>query len=211
MQLATLDWILLAVLGLSMLIGAWRGIVAEIFAIAGWVASYVLAQIFADVAGQVLPLDGMGAPPRYAAGFAAVFVLSLIACSLLTWVAKKMIESVGLRPIDRTLGAAFGALRGALITLAVATAVLMTPLKNGAWWQQSLGAGLLTSALQALKPVLPAQYGHYIQAAASVPPAAWRTALGKQPFYLARQASVAAPINAVAQRGSIGNALCVES
>jgi membrane protein required for colicin V production len=171
MNITAFDWIVLAVLLLSMALGAWRGLVHEVLAVLGWVAAFILAQLYATTVGQLLPLQGAGAPVRYAAGFAAVFISTVIACSILTWLIKQMIEGVGLRPIDRTLGAAFGVLRGLLILLAVATVVLMTPLKRGDWWQQSASAGPLSSMLKGIKPVLPAEFGQYIQAAAKVAPA----------------------------------------
>ncbi len=170
MNLSTFDWILLAVLLLSMLLGAWRGLVHEVLAVVGWIAAFVLAQLYAAVVGDLLPMEGAAAPVRYAAGFAVVFIGTVIASSLLTWLVKTMIASVGLRPVDRTLGAAFGVVRGLVILLAVTTVVLMTPLKNSAWWQQSAGAGVLSTALKGLKPVLPAQVGQYIQAAAGALP-----------------------------------------
>lgn len=165
MQFATLDWVLLAVLALSMLLGALRGLVHEVLAVLGWIAAFVLAQMFASAAGQLLPLDGMADALRYAAGFVAVFVGVAFAAGLLAWMVKKMVESVGLRPVDRVLGAAFGIVRGMIILLAIATLVLMTPLKQGDWWQQSAGAGALSTLLKGLKPVLPSQFGQYIQAA----------------------------------------------
>jgi membrane protein required for colicin V production len=41
---AALDWIFAAVLLASMAIGAWRGLVFEVLSVAGWVASFFLAQ-----------------------------------------------------------------------------------------------------------------------------------------------------------------------
>ena len=166
MNITTFDWVLLAIVLLSMALGAWRGLVHEVLAVVGWIAAFVLAQLYAQAAGQWLPLQDVSAPVRYAAGFAAVFIGTVVVCTLLTWLVKKMIESVGLRPVDRTLGAAFGVLRGLVILLAITTVVLMTPLKNGAWWQQSAGAGALSDLLKSIKPVLPAQLGQYIQVAA---------------------------------------------
>jgi membrane protein required for colicin V production len=169
MSLAPFDWILLAILLLSMLLGAWRGLVSEVLSVLGWIAAFVVAQIYASAVGQMLPMDGASEPMRYAAGFVAAFVGTAFAAGLLTWLAKKLIEQVGLRPVDRTLGAAFGVLRGAVILLALATVILMTPLKNGQWWQQSAGAGMLGSVLKSLKPVLPAKLGQYINAGVASP------------------------------------------
>ncbi len=169
MNITTFDWILLAIVLLSMALGAWRGLVHEVLAVVGWIAAFVLAFKYGTWAGSMLPLSGAGQGVSNVAGFACVFIATTIVCSLLTWVIKKMIESVGLRPVDRTLGAAFGIVRALVILLAVTTVVLMTPLKNGDWWQQSAGAGALSNLLKGIKPVLPTQLGQYIQAAAYAP------------------------------------------
>jgi membrane protein required for colicin V production len=162
MNIAVLDLILLGVLLLSMLIGAWRGLVYEVLSLAGWVAAFIAAQIFASTVGNWLPITGMSEPVRYAAGFVATFIAAIFAAGLVAWLAKKLIAQVGLRPADRALGALFGLVRGCVILLAAATVIHMTPLKDGVWWTQSIGAGVLNAALSGLKPVLPASIAQYI-------------------------------------------------
>jgi membrane protein required for colicin V production len=166
MQIAALDWMLMGVLLLSMALGAWRGLVYEVLSVMGWVASFVIAQLYAATVGQMLPMSGATDALRYAAGFMLTFIASAFAAGLLAWLAKKLIETVGLRPVDRTLGAFFGLLRGIVILLAATTAVLMTPLKEGQWWKQSAGAGILSATLKAVKPILPSEVGQYISAKA---------------------------------------------
>jgi membrane protein required for colicin V production len=122
----------------------------------------VLAQWWAPEVAMKLPMSGAAEPIRYAAGFVVVFVGAVFAAGLLAWVAKKLIEAIGLRPVDRTLGAAFGLVRGLVLLLAAAVVVDMTPLKSDAWWQESKGAGVLTAALKGLKPVLPEEFGRYL-------------------------------------------------
>lgn len=162
MNIATLDWILLGALLLSLLIGAWRGLVYEVLSLAGWVAAFIAAQIFAGTMGAHLPMAGGAEPMRYAAGFVITFIAALFIAGFIAWLAKKLIAHVGLRPVDRALGALFGLARGALILLALATVVQMTTFKDGAWWKQSIGASVLNAALTGLKPVLPAQIAQYI-------------------------------------------------
>jgi membrane protein required for colicin V production len=149
-----------------MALGAWRGLVYEVLSVMGWVASFVIAQLYAATVGQMLPMSGATDALRYAAGFMLTFIASAFAAGLLAWLAKKLIETVGLRPVDRTLGAFFGLLRGIVILLAATTAVLMTPLKEGEWWRQSAGAGILSATLKAVKPILPSEVGQYISAKA---------------------------------------------
>lgn len=153
---------MLAVLAVSLALGAWRGLVYEVLSVLGWVASFVLAQWWAPEVAMKLPMSGAAEPIRYAAGFVVVFVGAVFAAGLLAWVAKKLIEAIGLRPVDRTLGAAFGLVRGLVLLLAAAVVVDMTPLKSDAWWQESKGAGVLTAALKGLKPVLPEEFGRYL-------------------------------------------------
>jgi membrane protein required for colicin V production len=113
-----LDWIILGSLTLSMLLGAWRGLVYEVLSVMGWVSAFILAQWFAPDMAQLLPMRGAGEAVRYAAGFVLVFVLSVFAAALLARLAKTLFSLVGLQPVDRILGAIFGLVRGAVLVLA---------------------------------------------------------------------------------------------
>lgn len=160
--MATLDWVFVGVLVLSLALGAWRGLVYEVLSVLGWIAAFVLAQWLAPDAAALLPLGGVGAGLRYAAGFVLVFVVAAFLAGLVAWLLKKAVERVGLRPVDRTLGAAFGLVRGGVLLLAAAVVVNMTPLQSGQWWTESKGAGVSTAVLRGLKPVLPESFGRYL-------------------------------------------------
>lgn len=154
-----LDWIFLVVLGASLLIGAWRGLIFELFSLAGWVAAFFAAQWLAADVGQRLPVAGGEGALSYAAGFAVVFVIAVFVFGLVAWLAKKMIEAIGLRPADRSMGALFGLVRGGVLLLVVAVIVGLTPLRDNAWWKESLGAYVLTQVLESLRPALPQEFG----------------------------------------------------
>lgn len=160
--MSAVDWVLLVVLVASVAIGAWRGLVFEVLSVAGWIAAFVAAQWLAPQVGVWLPMEAAAEQMRYVAGFALVFVLAVFAAGFLAWLVKKMVEAVGLRPIDRMLGAMFGIVRGAVLLLAATVIVGMTPLGASAAWQESKGAPILSSWLKALKPILPEQFGKYL-------------------------------------------------
>ncbi|MDV7392270.1 CvpA family protein, partial [Arthrospira platensis SPKY1] len=120
------DWILLAVLLLSVLLGMWRGLVYEVFSVAGWVAAFVLAQAYAVEVARWLPLQSVAEPVQLAIGFAVVFVLVAFAGGFVAWLVRKLVVSVGLRPVDRVLGGAFGVARGLVMLLGLAVVVSMT-------------------------------------------------------------------------------------
>jgi membrane protein required for colicin V production len=164
--LATLDWVVVGVLAVSVLLGLWRGLVYEVLSVLNWIAAFLLAQWLAPYVGDWLGREGFGVrePLRYAAGFAAVFIATLIVGSLLAWLLKKLVEAIGLRPVDRALGGLFGLVRGLVAVLALAVVVHLTGLRNGGWWTESVTAGVATAALRGLKPVVPEKFGAFLPA-----------------------------------------------
>lgn len=160
--MAALDWVFVVVLLASMLIGAWRGLVFEVLSLLGWVVSFFIAQWFAMDMAAWLPMGESAEAVRYAAGFVAVFVLAVFACGFLTWLVKKLVDSIGLRPADRSLGALFGVLRGLVLLLVLAVVAGMTPVHEAAWWGESQAAPVLTEVLRGLKPALPDEFGRYL-------------------------------------------------
>ncbi len=150
--MAVLDGVLLGILVVSMLLGAWRGLVFELFSLVGWVVGFFVARLFAEDVAAWLPLDG----------FVLAFVLIVFAWGLLSALAKQLVEFVGLRPVDRTLGAVFGVLRAAVLILVLAVVVVSTPLREHDWWTQSQAAPWLTDAVASVLPALSVQWGRWL-------------------------------------------------
>lgn len=161
--MSAVDWVLLAVLALSLLVGAWRGVVYELLLLAAWVVAFVLAQWYAPAVADRVPMGNASEPLRYAAGFALVFIGAVFAGGLVAALIKKLVAAVGLRPVDRLLGMVFGLVRGLVLLLAVTVVVNMTPLGTSAAWRESWGAQWLTATLHGLKPVLPEAFARYLR------------------------------------------------
>lgn len=159
-----LDWIFATVLLLSMLLGAWRGLVFEVLSLFSWVAAFVLAQWFALDAASYLPVGGGSDAMRYAAGFAVVFFVVVLLGSLVAVIVKKLTVAVGLRPLDRALGAVFGSVRGVLLLLLATVVVGMTPMKTSPAWQASVGAGVAVAVLKGLRSALPSDMEKFLPA-----------------------------------------------
>ena len=160
--MAALDWVFAAIMAASLLLGAWRGLVYEVLSVASWIAAFILAQMFAPDVAAMLPMGQAPQVARSAAGFVLVFLAVVLAGGLVAWGTKKAVEAVGLRPVDRVLGAGFGAVRGALLLMAVAIVVNMTGLRRADAWVESKGAAISTAAVKQLKPVLPERFGQYL-------------------------------------------------
>ncbi len=159
-----LDWIFAAVLLLSVLLGAWRGLVYEVLSLVSWLAAFVLAQWFAPDVAQRLPMSGASDMVRYAAGFVLVFIVTVMLGGLLATLVKKLLATVGLRPVDRVLGAAFGLTRGVLLLLLATVLVSLTPLNASAAWKESVGAGVALTVLKGIRPALPQDLDRFLPA-----------------------------------------------
>ena len=160
--LTPLDWVFAAILLVSLLLGAWRGLVYETASLLGWIAAFVLAYWLGPEVGGWLPMGGASAPLRHAAGFALVFIAVAFGGGFVAWLARRLVGKLGLRPVDRMLGAVFGLLRGAIVLLGLAVVVQLTPLRSEGWWRQAQATPLLLETLALLRPALPPELGQYL-------------------------------------------------
>ena len=154
-DLSWIDWALLTVLLVSVVVGLLRGFVFEVMSLIGWLVAWFGAQYLARDLAPWLPVGTPGSALNLAAAFVLAFVGILIVWALLARLLRLLIHATPLSVPDRLLGAVFGLLRGGVLLLAVASAVLLTPAAQSQGWQASHGARWLGLTLRALKPLLP--------------------------------------------------------
>ena len=118
-----LDWGIVVVIVISIMLAVTQGFFFEIFSLAGAVIGYVVASwSYRSVAPWFLPYvknewiaDG--------AAFLVIFLAVVIVAGVIARLARWAVQEVGLRWFDRFLGGVFGALRGALVVMAVVMAM----------------------------------------------------------------------------------------
>jgi len=162
--LGWVDWTLLAILAVSVVVGLWRGLVFELMSLVGWIVAYVLAQAYSPLVAAKLQVGEPGSALNQGAGFAATFIAVLLVWALLARVVRMLVRATPLTVLDRLLGAAFGALRGVLLLLAVATVVAFLPAAKSPDWTASGGAAWLGALLLGIKPMLPADVAKHLPA-----------------------------------------------
>lgn len=131
------DWVIVAILLVSIIVGLWRGLIREVLSLIVWVAAITAAILFgADVAefyGDWISVPSV----RVALGYATVFLLVFIVFALLSWLVTRLIRNGGLSGTDRMLGLGFGLLRGGLLVAVLVLLLGYTPMPRDPWWQQS--------------------------------------------------------------------------
>lgn len=149
------DYALLTLLGLSVLLGFWRGLVVEVFALFAWVLAVLAARLFAgSVAGLLSPW--LSAPWLQLAAAAILIVVAvLIVLALIRMLLRELLAAVGLSLADRCLGACFGAVRALVLAVLIVGAAGLTSLPREPWWREARFAAPLETLVLAVRPWLP--------------------------------------------------------
>ncbi len=151
-QLTGWDYLVLLILGISIILGLLRGMIRTLFALAGWVVAFVGAPILTP---PLLGLTGLAMPPwvMLVAVFFALLVLTRLAGALLA----RLTSSIGLGGVDRGMGLVVGAARAMLIVAAIAVAGRLLDMHQQPSWQQALSRPLLDGIVQVVDPYLPSR------------------------------------------------------
>jgi len=136
--LTAVDWVIIVVLAVSTLLSLWRGFVREALSLAGWVAAFLVANLFVDQMASLLAGTIDNITGRYVAGYAILFVATLIVATFATYVAGQLVKATGLSVLDRVLGTVFGFARGIIIILVCAFVLRqLVPPPDLLWLDQS--------------------------------------------------------------------------
>ena len=150
-----LDYTMLAVMGISALLGLLRGFVRETVSLLAWIAAFWLAMSFS--VGLAKHLSGFMDNPslRVAVSFAVLFVLVLMTGVIINYLLASMLKKAGVGTSDRILGVMFGLARGVLVLALVMVLVELTPLVESSSWRESTIVGLLQPMLAHVQKLLP--------------------------------------------------------
>jgi membrane protein required for colicin V production len=142
-----LDWVVLAVLGASILLGLLRGFMREMISLAGWIAGIWLAFRFAVPISASVPLAQEWPLARTAVVALLIVVGCVFAAALVGWLVRELVKAARLSAADRTLGGLFGLARGLLIIALAVFLVRDTALYREPLWRESLVLPRIEAAL----------------------------------------------------------------
>lgn len=132
------DYIIIAIIGLSLLISVVRGFVREALSLVMWIAAFWIAFTFYTTLASLL-LNIIHTPSlRIIVAFGALFLATLLLGAFISFLVAQLIDKTGLSGTDRVLGLAFGFARGVLLVTVLIMLAKLTPLPQDPWWKTSL-------------------------------------------------------------------------
>jgi len=132
------DYLILGVLGISVLLGLVRGFVRESIALLAWLGGIWLAWRYAPLVQPQLESMPGGELAQIWAARAIILIVVLIMGWLVSSILAYVLRHSGLSiTIDRTLGMLFGVLRGAVVIAVVILLAQYLQLEQTRWWKRS--------------------------------------------------------------------------
>lgn len=131
------DYVLIAIVVVSAVIGLLRGLLREAIAVIAWIVALWCAWHYGPELEPYLGgvLDGSSARPW--AARAIIFIGVLMIGALIGWVVNYFVQLSLFRGMDRLLGFMFGMLRGFVVLGLLVIIGQALRFDDGTWWRQS--------------------------------------------------------------------------
>jgi len=137
MAISMIDMTVIVVVILSALISLWRGFARELLSLLNWAAAVTLSVYFGESVAAMMPASLGPDSVRSIAGFAAIFIGTLLLGAIINAFVNMLIARIGLGGTDRMLGMLFGVMRGAAVVTLVVLLAGLTALPKNPIWQSS--------------------------------------------------------------------------
>lgn len=158
-----IDYVVLAIIGFSILLSVLRGLVRELLALAAWAIAFVTARLFGGDLAALMPSEIPGEELRWLAGFVTLFITVLLVMSLVAVAVSQLVKSAGLSVEDRVLGAIFGMVRGVAVVIVLALIAGTTALPKQPVWRDAALRPLLELVALGVKGWLPPALAQHIK------------------------------------------------
>jgi len=156
------DFVLLAILGVSALLGLIRGLLKEVLSLVAYALAFLAAIWWGPQLSDWLQSWISQSIARMAVAYATVFLAVLLGVGLVNMTLHALLNKTGLTPADHGLGALFGLIRGALFILLLVTIAGFTPIPKEPWWRNAMFSSPVVSIVQEIKQRLPAPFQSWL-------------------------------------------------
>lgn len=135
--MSTADIVVLCLIALPAIVGVFYGFLNIVFSLLSWAISLGLSvklvPYFAPLLENYVEQDVV----RMVLAFIALFILSLLIMSGISFLIAKLLGKTGLTAVDRILGLFFGMALGVLIVWVIVFLAGFTAFPQESWWEDS--------------------------------------------------------------------------
>ena len=161
--MSIVDIAILIIVIVSLLIGLFRGFVREILSLVSWLGALWIAYTYATLGGSYLEPYIDQQPLRIVIAFAAIFVVALIAFSIISYLLYRILAVAGISGVDRSLGTLFGLVRGLVIVALLILAATFMDFTSQPWWQDSLLVEYFNPITEFIRTLLPSDLAEFVK------------------------------------------------
>lgn len=160
-QMNLIDTAVLAIIGISLVIGLWRGFLRELMSLCVWIFCVVAAVVLSPLLSSYI--DVVSQPvARLALCFIGILIAAYILGMLLRFAFMKMAGDEVTFP-GRLLGGLFGIVRGAIIVCVLVFILSFTSLHTSNEWKTSRAVPIADGIDRGLLAMMPDDAGAHLQ------------------------------------------------
>ena len=152
------DYIIIIVILLSTIGSFFRGFAREFMSLVVWVVGIVAALKFAPVLEPHIMTTMHWTSASYVAAFALIFLSIWLIGLFISLAIRTVLDRVGLGPLDRVIGLAFGFARGVLLIAVLMMFINVSALESSPTIQTSLLAPQFHTLALKLTSFIPADF-----------------------------------------------------
>ena len=161
--MTSFDYLVLAIIGISILLSVMRGLVAEVLSLSAWFVAFFVAKVYSS---QLLPMMPDAIPTeslRILAAFLVLFLATLLVASLLSIALSAIFKKIGLGWLNRLLGSIFGLMRGLLIVCICVFLAGLTDAPKDERWRNAMFSAPIEALVIRLLPWVPENITQHIK------------------------------------------------
>lgn len=131
------DYVIIAIIVLSVGISFVRGFIREILSILGWIIVFWVSIAYYDNVANLFTPFITNQTTRQIISFILLFVSTLVVILLVNYFISKTFLRTGFDSTDRILGVFFGFIRGILLVSVLLLLASLTNITQSQWWNDS--------------------------------------------------------------------------
>ncbi len=157
------DYIVLIIIGLSVILSVMRGMIREVLAIVGLVAAFYVGVTYTNQLLPMMPIDIPNDALRVLAAFLVLFLATLLLATLLGIALSVIFKKAGLGWLNRFLGALFGVARGLLIVCVIVFLAGLTDIPKDSRWRNAMFSAPIEALVLSLLPWVPESIAKHVK------------------------------------------------